>query len=325
MHELIIKTSELSINPTLFLIGFGTVYFSGILLLIAVLFKFIEHAKHKQKLEKENAHFFSTREMTILVLILFSFWMNSIGQLQIKDLPTQYAYFAVGMVMLVFSLVWHIWAKLNIGFMWSDGIEIKQEHKLITHGAYGIARHPMYASLLMWCWGASLVTFNWIALLIVTCLFLPLMILRARAEEKNLVLKNSDYQLYQNNVRMVLPSTSGIYSVIIRLFIISLMGYYAWTKTLSLTSLLLLVLLHLYFGHSLLPEKVAFSFRSKAFMVGIIGLLSLYVWEPIIYFFYVIMSMSLIGLRWNCPCMWIYEKYHGCPCLILIKKYLSKS
>lgn len=321
MHELIIKTSELSINPTLFLIGFGTVYFTAILLLIAVLFKFIEHAKHRQKLDNEHSHFFSTREMTILVLLLFPFWMNSIGQLKIEDIATQYFYFVIGMVMLVFALVWHIWAKFNIGFMWSDGIEIKKEHKLITHGAYAIARHPMYASLLMWCWGGSLVTFNWITLLIVSFVLLPLMVLRARDEERNLILKNSEYLLYQNNVRMIIPSTTGIYSIIIRLVIIALMGYYAITNTLSLTSLLLLVILHLYFGHSFLPEKVAFSFRSKAFMVGIVGLLAIYVWSPIVYFYFVIMSMSLIGLRWNCPCMWIYEKYHGCPCIILLAKF----
>lgn len=320
MFEPILKIAEISINPKLFLIGFGMVYFTGIILLIAVGFKFLEHAKHRQVLEKKKDHLFSTYAMTLCVLSLFSFWMNSIGQLQISDVVTQYIYFAVGSVMLLFATVWHIWAKVNIGFMWSDGIEIKKNHTLITHGAYALARHPMYASLLMWCWGASLITFNWATILCVTFVFLPLMIFRAKAEEKNLVEKNRDYLFYQNNVRMLTPTTTGVYSVVVRLFIITLMGYYATTNTLTLSSLLLIFLLHLYFGYSFLPEKVAFSFRSKSFMVVLIGLLSIYAWNPFIYFYYVIMTMSLIGLKWNCPCMLVYEKYHGCPCFALAKK-----
>ena len=52
---------------------------------------------------------------------------------------------------------------------------------------------------------------------------------------------------------------------------------------------------------SFIPEKVAFSYRSKSIMIGLIGLLSIYVWPPICNFYYIIMAMSLFGLRWNCP------------------------
>ena len=189
----ILKTASLSVNPTLFLMGITLIYLTGILLLIAVGLKFWEHAKHRQSLDKETLHFFSTREMTICVLLLMPFWTNSIGQFHINDFITQYIFFAIGTIMLLFAFCWHVWAKINIGFMWSDDIEIKKEHTLITHGAFAIARHPMYASLLMWCWGASLMTFNWIALLAVSFIFLPLMVVRAKDEEKNLLAKNKDY------------------------------------------------------------------------------------------------------------------------------------
>ena len=59
MLEHILKTANLSINPTLFLIGLGVIYLTGILLLIAVALKFWEHAKHRQTLDKETKHFFS--------------------------------------------------------------------------------------------------------------------------------------------------------------------------------------------------------------------------------------------------------------------------
>lgn len=323
MLERILKIANLSINPTFFLIGLGLIYVTGILLLIAVALKFWEHAKNRQKLDKGEKHFFSTREMTICVLLVFPFWVNSIGQFKIHDLTTQYIFFVVGSIMLLFATFWHIWAKVNIGFMWSDGIEIKKKHNLITHGAFAIARHPMYASLLMWCWGASFMMFNWITLLAISFLFLPLMIKRVKDEEKNLLQKSKDYQLYQHNVRMLVPTTSGAISVIIRIILLALLFYFVWTDNITIPTLCLLVGLHLYFGYSFLPEKVAFSYRSKSGMIGVIGLLSIYLWHPIIYLYYVVMGMCLYGLRWNCPCMLVYEKYHMCPCFIFLKKCLK--
>lgn len=321
MLEHILKIANLSINPMLFLIGISWVYLTGIILLIAVGIKFWEHSKNHQELDKESSYYFSTGEMTVFVLLLFAFWLNSIGQFKITNLTTQYIFFAIGSIMVLFSTIWHIWAKVNIGFMWSDDIEIKKKHTIITYGAFAIARHPMYASLLMWCWGASFLMFNWITLLAVSFIFLPLMIQRAREEEKNLATKNKDYYIFQQNVRMLTPTVSGVYSVIVRIILISLLGYFTYTGTIDVNSLCLLVFIYLYGGFSFIPEKVAFSFRSKSVIIGIVGLLSIYVWYPICYFYYVVVAMSLFGLKWNCPCMWIYEKYQGCPLLLWIKKY----
>ena len=36
------------------------------------------------------------------------------------------------------------------------------------------------------------------------------------------------------------------------------------------------------------------------------------------------MAMCLYGLKWNCPCMLVYEKYHGCPCFAFVKSCLKK-
>ena len=136
--------------------------------------------------------------------------------------------------MVLFAIIWHIWAKINIGFMWSDDIEIKTKHTLITYGAFSIARHPMYASLLMWCWGASFMMFNWATLLGVSFLFLPLMIKRAKDEEANLVVKNKDYKIFQQNVRMLVPTTAGAVSVIIRIILLALLFYFVWLCKINL-------------------------------------------------------------------------------------------
>ena len=321
MLTVIQNLANKSINPQFFFIGMGLIYLTAFVFLLAVGLKFLEHARHPQRLSKSNKHPFSTFEMTLCVVVLFKFWLGSIGQLSL-DQDLQYVYLCIGSIMIVFALFWHIWAKINIGFLWSDRIEIKQDHKLISNGAYGLARHPMYASLLMWCWGASLITFNWITLTLVSFIFLPLMIKRAKDEEKELVQANAYYTLYQQNVRMLNPTISGIWALIIKILAIILFGYYIWTG-ITISSLLILFFIHLYLGYSLMPEKVAFSYRSKSGMMIVFWALSL-LWHPIYYMLYLALAMFIYGLKWNCPCMLVYNKYQRCPCFDLFNKCVLK-
>ena len=324
MINWLLQASEKAQNPNLFLIGIILVYITGVILLAAVVWKFYEHHLKLQKLEKQKKHFFSTKEMLLLVLLLFPCWIASWGQ---ADLPlmAQYFFFIVGCIGVVFSTIWHLWAKFNIGCLWSDNIEIKEKHPLQTTGAYALARHPMYASLLLWCWSASLLVANAFTLVFVSVVFLPLMYKRAKAEEKLLLQKNSDYTFYQNNVRMLSLTLSGIWSVLVRLIIALTLFYFTATHQINLSVLGGLVFIHLYLGYSLKPEKTAFSYRSKSGMLFVFGLLGLYIHPVFFYFFYVIVAMCLYGLKWNCPCMLVYEKYHGCPCFKLFKKYCLTS
>lgn len=317
MLELIQRLSLVSINPKLFLLGLGLLDVTGFLLLTAVILKFVEYYIRGRKVAKAKKHPFSTLQMTICVIVLFNLWLNSIGQIAMPKL-LQYIYFSIGFVMVVFATIWHIWAKFNIGFFWSDGIEIKKEHSLVTTGAYTLARHPMYSSLLMWCWGASLLTFNWLTIFLITAIFLPLMIKRAKDEEKELISLNPDYALYQQNVKMLFPTISGPWAFIIKVLAICLFGYYIWIG-ITLPSLLLLFFIHIYLGYSLTPEKVAFSYRSKSGMMLVFYGLSL-LWHPIYYMLYVALAMFIYGLKWNCPCMIVYNKYQRCPCFTLFEK-----
>ncbi len=316
----LLQASEQAQNPTLYLIGIILIYITGVILLAAVVWKFYEyHFTTARANEKKLRHFFSTREMLLLVLLLFPCWIGSWGQISLPK-AVYYFFFVLGSVGLLFATGWHIWAKLNIGHLWSDGIEIKQEHPLRTTGAYALARHPMYASLLLWCWCGSLIMANALTLLFVSVVFLPFMVYRAKAEEQWLLQKNPDYALYQNNVRMMSVTLTGGWSVAVRLVLALALCYFTATHQITLAVLGGLIFIHLYLGYSLKPEKTAFSYRSKSGMITVFGLLGLYVHPAFFYFFYVIVGMCLYGLKWNCPCMWVYEKYHGCPCFMLIKK-----
>jgi protein-S-isoprenylcysteine O-methyltransferase Ste14 len=322
MHELIQRLAHQSIHPFLFIVGMSVIYGTGLMLLLAAALKFLEHAATSQKIARKVMHPFSTREMIVCIAALFPFWLRSIGQIEM-DAALQFVYFGIGFVLMFCAVIWHIWAKFNIRDLWSDGIEIKQEHKLISTGAYALSRHPMYASLLLWCWSASFMMFNWITLTISTLAILPLMMARARAEERELSKVLPGYVLYQENVRMLAPTIRGFCAVAVKLLALCFLGYSIW-QGLTLPSVILLFSLHLYLGYSLTPEKVAFSYRSKSGMMIVIWGLS-QIWHPVYYLLYVVLAMFVYGLKFNCPCMIVYNKYQRCPCFDLAAKCVMKN
>jgi protein-S-isoprenylcysteine O-methyltransferase Ste14 len=321
MPELIWQVAARSAHPELFVVSMTVIYATGLLLLVAAALKFLEHIRHPEPLSQQHDHFFSTREMLIGVLVLFPFWLNSIAQLPLAA-SLAHLYFAIGIAMIVGAVAWHIAAKFTIRHMWSDGIEIKEQHQLMTSGAYALARHPMYASLLMWCWGASLMMANWASLLITTLVLLPLMIKRAKDEEKALSKVQPDYFLYQQNAPMLTPKLDGAIGLVVRAVAA---GLYAWLVISGLTAsgLMLLCAVHLYLSFCIAPAKVAFSYRSKTGMTAVVWALA-QIWPPAYYLLYFVLAMFVYGLRFDCPCMLVYERYHGCPCFGWVKSCVVK-
>jgi protein-S-isoprenylcysteine O-methyltransferase Ste14 len=62
-----------------------------------------------------------------------------------------------GLVLLVVSTVFAIWARLSLGRMWSASPNVLQEHhELRTDGPYAITRHPIYTGLLGMLLGTAL-------------------------------------------------------------------------------------------------------------------------------------------------------------------------
>jgi protein-S-isoprenylcysteine O-methyltransferase Ste14 len=300
----------------------STIYCTALILLMAALAKFLEHAAAPQKIARKIWHPFSTREMILCMAALFPFWLRSIGQIKMSA-AFQSVYFGIGFVLILCAVLWHIWAKFNIRAMWSDGIEIKQDHRLISTGAYALARHPMYASLLLWCWCASFLMFNWITLTLTTLVILPLMIARARAEERELSKVLPGYVAYQESVHMLTFTVRGFHAVAVKIMAIILLALTIW-QGLNLSGMILLFVIHLYLGYSLTPEKVAFSYRSKSWMMIVVWSLSL-LWHPVYYLLYILVAMFVYGLKFNCPCMMIYNKYQRCPCYDLAAKCVVKN
>lgn len=69
---------------------------------------------------------------------------------------------AVGAAMQL-PMLWLFWrSHADLAGNWSPGLELRQDHGLVTHGIYTHVRHPMYAALWLWASSQPLLLHNWL-------------------------------------------------------------------------------------------------------------------------------------------------------------------
>ena len=68
-----------------------------------------------------------------------------------------------GTVVMVVA-IWLFWrSHADLGRNWSLTLELRKGHQLVKHGVYRSIRHPMYASIWLWCIAQGLMLQNWLA------------------------------------------------------------------------------------------------------------------------------------------------------------------
>lgn len=72
----------------------------------------------------------------------------------------------------------------DLGENWSQTLELRKGHQLITHGVYRSIRHPMYASLWLWFVAQSLILQNWLAGMYPLLAFAMMYFIRTPREER---------------------------------------------------------------------------------------------------------------------------------------------
>jgi len=84
----------------------------------------------------------------------------------------------------------------------SKVLDIRKDsgHKVIDTGSYGIVRHPMYTGFLLMGFGLSLALGSWYAL-IPAALFIVILVIRIKYEEKMLIEGLEGYEEYQAKVK----------------------------------------------------------------------------------------------------------------------------
>jgi len=101
-------------------------------------------------------------------------------------------------------LFWH--SHSDLGRNWSQSLEVRKGHELISHGVYRSIRHPMYASIWLWSLGQGLVLENWLAGWYALAAFALMYFVRTPREEQMMCeLFGQQYRYYMKRTGRLFP------------------------------------------------------------------------------------------------------------------------
>ena len=126
--------------------------------------------------------------------------------LAFADYPLRPISFGAGVICLVIGLWLLHRSHVDLGTNWSNTLEIRERHRLVTDGIYRHVRHPMYLALLLYSLGQVLVVSNWVAGPLFLVAFALLVALRIGPEERMMLGKfGKDYDAYRARTKRLVP------------------------------------------------------------------------------------------------------------------------
>lgn len=84
------------------------------------------------------------------------------GLLRFADYGFSPAQAVVGAVVFAAALALFLATHRQLGRNWSQTLELREGHTLVTHGVYRLVRHPMYSAFFLWALAQLLLLQNWI-------------------------------------------------------------------------------------------------------------------------------------------------------------------
>jgi protein-S-isoprenylcysteine O-methyltransferase Ste14 len=115
----------------------------------------------------------------------------------------------LGAAMFLASLWLFYRVHRELGRNWSDSLEVREQHALVTDGLYRYVRHPMYTAFFMWAVAQALLLPNWIAGPAGLVGFGTLFLFRVGREEQMMLDSFGDeYRAYMKRTARLIP---GVY------------------------------------------------------------------------------------------------------------------
>jgi protein-S-isoprenylcysteine O-methyltransferase Ste14 len=102
--------------------------------------------------------------------------------------------------------IWAIQSTVRLGVILDGGHFVKQEHPLVTTGAYAFVRNPMYLGILLLWLGITVAYQHPILLLVAVGYVVPVFLLYIRSEDRMLAAEfGPPYEAYRQRVGSLLP------------------------------------------------------------------------------------------------------------------------
>jgi protein-S-isoprenylcysteine O-methyltransferase Ste14 len=141
---------------------------------------------------------------------MIAFYLLSVPRLRYsvlneRFLPLSAWPFWTGAVLTAGGLLFAIWARHRLGKNWSGVVTVKEDHELITTGAYAIVRHPIYTGLLFAFAGSAIAIGEWRGVLAVVIVLWSLL-RKLRFEERWMREQFGErYETYSRRVPALVP------------------------------------------------------------------------------------------------------------------------
>lgn len=152
----------------------------------------------------------TTQEVLLLTLAWIGFFVPIVWIVSPVFSFAEYPLHLFPLIAGVICLAVGLWlfhrSHADLGQYWSITLEVRENHRLITHGIYRRIRHPMYTALFLFSVGQLLALPNWIAGPSYLVSFGILFALRLGAEERMMLETFGDeYVAYMARTKRLIP------------------------------------------------------------------------------------------------------------------------
>lgn len=141
-----------------------------------------------------------TASYLLMLVYIFSPWLDFAH----LGLPAWLRWLGSGILLAGLGLF--AWTHHTLGQNWSGGLEIYQEHALVTAGPYRYVRHPMYTAFFVLGSGIGLLSANWLVAILNLGSLTWMYLVRVSAEEAMLLEHFGEaYRQYMKKTGRLLP------------------------------------------------------------------------------------------------------------------------
>ena len=186
-------------------------YAKAVILLASVVMVVIRapHGNRSQKV-KVVKNRKGPREVVLLTIAWVAFFLPLVWvatpAFAVADYPLHPVPFAAGMVLLTVGLWLFHRSHADLGTNWSITLQVRENHRLVTHGIYRRVRHPMYLALFVYAAGQALVLPNWLAGPSYAVAMAILFAFRVGPEERMMREEfGTDYAAYRATTKRLVP------------------------------------------------------------------------------------------------------------------------
>ena len=191
-------------KSTIFVVSNIVIVISTMIIVFAILIDFVIY--HKPKEAKKQKHsWVETGTMFVFFFVYYLLMHVKSGRIVISSTIVDDVICLIGTLLISSGCIVNVLGRFSLKDNWANQVTIYPNQSLVTVGVYKLARHPLYASIIWMLMGGSLVYLNYLAMLAVLAIFVPMMRFRAKQEETLLQAEFPEYMQYKNKVWMFSP------------------------------------------------------------------------------------------------------------------------